>query len=235
MAICIGITCNYLAPENRLSGAYVRAVAKSGAVPLLLPVTATPRHWRVYLEMVDGLVLSGGGDVDAFCYGREAIPAQGQVQPERDRMEIYLARRALTDGLPVLGICRGAQVLNISAGGTLFQDLQGIAALQHNQRAPGSYPIHTVLVRRPSLLYRLVGQERIRVNSFHHQAIHHTGAGLHVSAEASDGVIEAVEASGHPFALGVQWHPEWQLVRQGAAVKIFTALKEAAGKSRKKR
>lgn len=235
MPVYIGITCNCRASENRLSKAYVRAVSQSGAVPLLLPVTAAPRHWRAYLEMVDGLVFSGGGDVDAFCYGQEAIPAQGQVQPERDSMEIYLARRALADGLPVLGICRGAQVLNISAGGTLYQDLQGVAALQHNQRAPCSYPIHTVLVRRPSLLHHLVGQERIRVNSFHHQAIHLTGVGLHVSAEASDGVIEAVEAAGHPFALGVQWHPEWQPGRQSASAKIFTALKEAAGKSRKRR
>jgi putative glutamine amidotransferase len=150
-------------------------------------------------------------------------------------MEIYLARRALRDGLPVLGICRGAQVLNISAGGTLYQDLRGVAALQHNQRAPRAYSIHNVFVRRPSLLYRLVGQERIRVNSFHHQAIRHAGEGLRVSAEAADGVIEAVESAGHPFALGVQWHPEWQTAERGEAVKIFTALKEAAEKRRKRR
>jgi putative glutamine amidotransferase len=235
MAVCIGITCDCTASQNRLSKAYVRAVANSGAVPLLLPVTAAPKLWRAYLETVDGLLLSGGGDVDAFWFGREAEPAQGKVQPERDRMEICLARRALRDGLPVLGICRGAQVLNISAGGTLYQDLQGVAALQHDQRAPRSYSIHTVLVRRPSLLYSLVGQETIRVNSFHHQAIHLAGKGLRVSAEASDGVIEAVEADGHPFALGVQWHPEWQTTARGVAVKIFTALKEAAEKSRKRR
>jgi len=233
--VCVGITCNCTSSENRLSKAYVRAVEQSGAVPLLLPVTAAPRLWRVYLKLVDGLLLSGGGDVDAFHYGQEAMPAQGTVQPERDRMEIYLARRALKDGLPVLGICRGAQLLNISAGGTLYQDLQGVAALQHSQRAPRSYAIHPVLVRRPSLLHRLLGQERIRVNSFHHQAIHLTGAGLCVSAEAPDGVIEAVEATGHPFALGVQWHPEWQAAQRNEAVKIFTALKEAAEKSRKRR
>lgn len=235
MTVYIGITCDSTAAENRLSNAYVRSVANSGAVPLLLPVTAAPKFWRACLSKVDGLVLSGGGDVDAVHYGQEAMPAQGQVRPERDRMELYLARRALLDGLPVLGICRGAQVLNISAGGTLYQDLQGVATLQHNQRAPRSYSIHNVIVRRPSLLFRLVGQERIRVNSFHHQAIHLTGDGLRVSAEAPDGVIEAVEAVGHPFALGVQWHPEWQTAERGEAVKIFTALKEAAEKRRKRR
>lgn len=233
MATCIGITCDFASFENKLSAAYTQAVAASGAVPLLIPLTASSKHWRTYLALLDGLILSGGGDPDAFHYGQEALPGQGWVQPKRDTMEIFLARCALTEGVPILGICRGAQLLNISAGGTLHQDLRGIATLQHSQRAPRSYPIHSVRIAQPSLLYRLIRREKIRVNSFHHQAVHLPGNGLSVSAEAADGVVEAVEAVDHPFALGVQWHPEWLIGRQDEAVKIFTALKEAAEKRRK--
>jgi putative glutamine amidotransferase len=228
LPVRIGITCNLSGFENRLSAAYVRAVAKAGAVPLLLPVTVPARCWEQMLQCIDGLLLSGGGDPDARHFGAEASPSQGSVQPWRDSMELYMARQALKSGLPLLGICRGAQVLNIAAGGTLHQDLAGIALVQHDQKAPRNYPIHQVRIMRSSLLYGLIRRETVLVNSFHHQAVKMPGKGVHVSAYAKDSVIEAIELPGHPFALGVQWHPEWLAGQHGHARVLFTALACAA-------
>lgn len=233
LTVRVGITCNRVGSENRLSQAYVGAVAKTGAVPLLIPVCGTPRLWRKTAEAADALLLSGGGDPDAVHYGEEAMPAQGYVQPERDGMEIYLARYALQTGMPVLGICRGAQIMAIAAGGKLWQDLAGIEKIQHDQRAPRNYPIHRVTVREGSLLFRITGKKVLRVNSLHHQAIRFPGRGMSVSAAAADGIIEAVEMPGHPFALGVQWHPEWLCRKFSHAAALFAALYRAA-KQRKK-
>lgn len=229
----IGITCNIAGYENRLSVAYVRAVSLAGGTPYLLPVTVSPPQWEEMLRSIDGLVLSGGGDPDACHFGEEAAPAQGQVQPRRDRMELFLARKALQENLPVLGICRGAQVLNIAAGGTLHQDLAGVARVQHDQKAPRNYPIHRVHIERPSLLFRIIRREAVRVNSFHHQAVKRPGAGLWVCARAGDGVAEAVEFPAHRFALGVQWHPEWLTPGYSHAGRLFTALCRAAAKKAK--
>jgi putative glutamine amidotransferase len=223
----IGITCNLKENENTLNTAYVRAVVSTGAIPLLLPVCARQYFWHEMLGTLDGLVLSGGGDPDAYLYGEDASPAQGEVQPQRDAMELYLARRALQDGIPLLGICRGAQMMAVAAGGTLHQDLSGVEQVQHDQLAPRSYPIHRIKIRQGSVLYRVVGREQIRVNSLHHQAVKRPGT-LTVSAVAPDGVTEAVEMPGHPFALGVQWHPEWLTSRHVHARLLFAALRDAA-------
>ncbi|MBS4032077.1 MAG: gamma-glutamyl-gamma-aminobutyrate hydrolase family protein [Clostridiales bacterium] len=234
VSILIGITCNFHNFENRLSAAYVRAISCTGAVPLLFPVTPHPYSWEQMLQTVDGLLLTGGGDPDAVHFGEEALPAQGEVQPNRDEMELFLARRTLALGIPVLGICRGVQLLNIAAGGTLHQDLAGTARVQHDQKAPRSYPIHRVSVKRPSLLYHIVQQERFRVNSMHHQAVKSPGAGAVISAVADDGVVEAVEFPHHPFALGVQWHPEWLTKQATHAQKLFAAFCAVAGKCQNK-
>ncbi len=235
MIVRIGITCNVVGFENRLSSAYVRAVAESGAVPLLLPVTVSKSCWRQMLKEVDGLLLSGGGDPDARRFGEEALPSQGAVQPWRDSMELFMARESLQNGMPLLGICRGAQVLNIAAGGTLHQDLSGIAGVQHDQRAPRNYPIHQVRIMRDSLLYSIVQCERLLVNSFHHQAVRSAGKFMRVSAQAKDRVVEAVEVMDHPFALGVQWHPEWLTGQYLHARALFAALARAAAKEKTKK
>jgi putative glutamine amidotransferase len=207
--------------------AYVRAVARTGAIPVLLPAWGSRYLWQEMLRGVDGLLLSGGGDPDAALFGEDPLPGQGEVQPQRDAMEIHLARCALQEGMPLLGICRGAQVMSIAAGGTLHQDLQGIQKVQHDQRAPRSHPIHRVWIRRQSLLHRLTRQDQLRVNSLHHQAVKAPGR-LHICAVAPDGVTEAVEMPGHPFALGVQWHPEWLEARHSHARVLFAALRDAA-------
>ncbi|MBT9141315.1 MAG: Gamma-glutamyl-gamma-aminobutyrate hydrolase PuuD [Dehalococcoidia bacterium] len=229
----IGITCNLKNNESRLSSAYVRAVANTGAVPFLLPVCGSRYQWQEMLNGIDGLLLSGGGDPDAWLYGEDALPGQGYVQPERDAMELYLARRSLDKRIPLLGICRGAQIMAVAAGGTLHLDGAGVQKIQHQQRAPRSYPIHKVKVRRSSLLRRILQTTEIRVNSLHHQAVKQPGRFV-VSAVAPDGVTEGIELPGHLFALGVQWHPEWLAddYRHGQA--IFEALLVAAQKKRKK-
>jgi putative glutamine amidotransferase len=229
----IGISCNLKNNENRLSSAYVRAVANTGAVPFLLPVCANRHHWQEMLNGIDGLLLSGGGDPDAWLYGEDALPGQGYVQPERDAMELYLARRSLAKGIPLLGICRGAQIMAVAAGGTLHQDLAGVQKIQHQQRAPRTYPIHKVKVRRSSLLLWILQADEIRVNSLHHQAVKLPGRFV-VSAVAPDGIAEGIELPGHPFALGVQWHPEWLADDHRHGQALFEALR-AAAKIKKKR
>ena len=230
MAI-IGITCNLREFENSLSVAYVQAVARSHAVPLLLPVCSGTGLWMQFLQAIDGLLLSGGGDPDAFLFGEEAAPGQGQVQPGRDKMELFLARHALAAGMPVLGICRGAQIMAVAAGGSLHQDLAGIEQVQHDQKAPKTYPIHGISVKKHTRLSSVVGAGEIRVNSMHHQAVKHPGS-LRISAVAADGVIEAVEHAAHPFALGVQWHPEWLEKKQAHARALFSAFCAAADATR---
>ncbi|MBS4007611.1 MAG: gamma-glutamyl-gamma-aminobutyrate hydrolase family protein [Clostridium sp.] len=233
MSLRIGITCNLSKNENRLSSAYVRAVVRTGALPFLLPVGGNQCQWQEMLNGIDGLLLSGGGDLDARFYGEDALPGQGYVQPERDAMELFLARCALDKGIPLLGICRGAQIMAVAAGGTLHQDLAGVQKIQHQQRAPSTYPIHRIKMRRSSLLRRILQAEEIRVNSMHHQAVKQPGRFV-VSAVAPDGVTEGIELPGHPFALGVQWHPECLAddCRHGRA--LFKALQVAAQIKKKK-
>ncbi|MCR3921702.1 MAG: gamma-glutamyl-gamma-aminobutyrate hydrolase family protein [Firmicutes bacterium] len=223
----IGITCNRVGYENRLSMAYVRAVAHTGAVPLLLPVCANMSTWKQFTETVDAILLSGGSDPDAQHYGEEATPQQGHVLPDRDSMELYLARYALRNDLPILGICRGAQIMAVAAGGSLHQDITEVQHLQHDQKAPRAYPIHHVTVEKTSMLHQITKQEIIRVNSLHHQAIRNPGPTMSVCAVANDGIIEAVEVPTHPFALGVQWHPEWLWRQYAHAASLFFALQAA--------
>ena len=231
MAVLVGITCNRVGYENRLSLAYVHAILQAGGMPFLLPVCRAEHVLRRQAARLDALLLSGGGDPDAQLYGEEAHPGQGTVQPDRDAMELFLARFAFAHGLPVLGICRGAQIMAVAAGGKLLQDLKGVERVQHDQRAPRSHPIHSVMVRKNTLLYHITGRRRLRVNSMHHQAVRLPGR-LTVAAVAADGVIEAVELPGHPFALGVQWHPEWLVRTERHALPLFQAFCAAAGKCR---
>ena len=225
----IGITCNRKDSDQTVSMAYVRAVARAGAVPLLLPVYPNPHLWRPMLQSVDGLLLSGGGDPDARHFGEEAKPTQGEVQPDRDRMELFLAKTAMEEKIPVLGICRGAQVMTIAAGGTLHQDIADFQRVQHDQRAPKTNPIHRVTVAKESLLFQVIQKETILVNSMHHQAVKSAGM-LQISAVAADDITEAVELPNHPFALGIQWHPEWLSGQFPHARALFIALAKASCK-----
>ncbi|MCL6635646.1 MAG: gamma-glutamyl-gamma-aminobutyrate hydrolase family protein [Peptococcaceae bacterium] len=227
----IGITCSGDMDGSRLclNRQYAAAVAEAGGLPLLLSEAAGLE--ADFIERLDGLLLSGGGDVDPFLFGEEPLPATGEISPRRDTFEIELTRLALAAGLPLLGICRGIQVLNIAAGGTICQDISQIAGspLKHAQQAPRWYPTHGLELLPGSLLAGMLGGAGIRVNSFHHQAVARVAGGFKVAARAPDGVIEGLEAE-KGFAVGVQFHPEDLWERDRRFLNIFKSLVAAAAR-----
>jgi putative glutamine amidotransferase len=195
---------------------YVTSVEQTGARARVLDVSESPRK---LLAEIDGLLLTGGGDVDPVFYREERHPLTHDAEPGRDEFELDLARRAMAADLPMLAICRGAQVLNVAAGGTLVQDIPSAVAsdLTHSVAEPKNVECHDIRVESGSKLAQALGPRvdaacSCRVNSRHHQSVGRPGQGLVVSARAADGVIEAVEAPSKRFCIGVQWHPEnfWQ-------------------------
>ncbi|HWQ77112.1 MAG TPA: gamma-glutamyl-gamma-aminobutyrate hydrolase family protein, partial [Syntrophomonas sp.] len=220
----IGITCNYDQSGGLfcLRDYYTYAVSEAGGMSLLLPAVCDLELCPHYLEVCDGVLLSGGGDVDPFWFGQDADMELGEINPARDAFEIRLAQLALSRGKPALGICRGCQIMNIAAGGTLVQDIK--SSRLHEQIAPRDYPIHDILIEEGSRLNRIMGTDRIRVNSFHHQAIDVPGENMAISAWATDGIVEAIESRDKPFYLGVQWHPE--CMRDHYSHNLFAALVE---------
>ncbi len=253
------VTCGEQEDRFVLARACADALAKAGALPLILPPVAPGtgrpalllaesrgvgggpeavgevlgRAAGAALEGADGLVLSGGFDIDPRLFGEEPLPGLGRLEPDRDVWEVALVRAALGRDLPLLAICRGMQLLNVAMGGDMYQDLasQRPGSAKHFQEAPGWWPSHAVRVEPGSRLASLLGCEgpptagsgggagaatdppgsggfTLTVNSLHHQAIRGPGHGLRVVATAPDGVAEAVESPDHRFVLGVQWHPE---------------------------
>lgn len=225
----IGITCSEETDGHRLysNRGYAGAVAQAGGLPLLLPAFGGLE--ADFLKKLDGILLSGGGDVDPFLFGEEPLPATREISPRRDAFEIELTRQALGAGIPVLGICRGSQVLNIAAGGTICQDISLVvqAPLKHSQQAPRWYPTHGLELLPGSLLARALGENSIRVNSFHHQAVDRVAGGFKVAARSPDGIIEGLEAE-NGYAVGVQFHPEDMWEQDRSFLNIFKSLVEAA-------
>jgi putative glutamine amidotransferase len=200
---------------------YLRAIEAAGGMPVVLPPLGDP---TALLDRLDGVCLSGGPDLDPDAYGAtERHVELGPTEPSLDAFELALARAADERGLPILGICRGAQALNVARGGTLHQHIPG-----HRQTAPASATTHRVVVDETSLLAAVVGRRPLRVNSFHHQAAERLGRGLRAVAHAADGTIEGIEAPGRGFLLGVQWHAEG-LVGLARHRALFEALVDAAG------
>ncbi len=201
---------NYRLPLVSLSSPYIRAVENPGGVAVLV----TPAHKREsigrLLDIVQGVMLSGGEDVDPARYGQLPHPELGSVSRARDEMEFAVLEGALARELPVLAVCRGIQVLNVAFGGTLFQDLPSLrpGELVHQQDAGINDRWHEANVETNSRLGKIFGTEELFINSFHHQGVDELGRGLVATTWAEDGLIEGVEATGHPWVLGVQWHPE---------------------------
>jgi putative glutamine amidotransferase len=206
--------------EMALGMTYLRAIDAAGGMPVVLPPLGDPEP---YLDRLDGICLSGGPDLDPGAYGAtERHPELGPTEPGLDAFELVLARAADERGLPLLAICRGAQALNVARGGTLHQHLPG-----HRQTEPATATTHSVHVEAESRLAQLVGTDVLRVNSFHHQAVRRLGSGLRAVAHAADGTVEAIEAPGPRFVVGVQWHAEG-LVGQPRHSVLFDALVEAS-------
>jgi putative glutamine amidotransferase len=215
-------------PEMALGMAYMRALEGSGALPVVIPPMESDAI-EPLCERFHGICLSGGPDIDPIAYREQAHPKLGPTWEELDRLELELARRADATGVPLLGICRGAQTINVARGGTLYQHLPATeaAGVEHRQSAPGESVSHPVEIEPGTRLAGIVGTAPLEVNSFHHQAVHELGRDLIVSARSSDGVVEAIEATDHPFLIGVQWHAEFLVGREPEA-SLFAAFVEAA-------
>jgi putative glutamine amidotransferase len=206
--------------EMALGMTYLRAIEAAGGMPVVLPPLGDPVK---YLDRLDGICLSGGPDLDPGVYGApDRHPELGPTEPDLDAFELALARAADERGLPLLGICRGAQALNVARGGTLHQHLPG-----HRQTEPATATTHSVHIEPGTRLADLLGTDVLRVNSFHHQAVARLGRGLRAVAHAADGTVEAVEAPGTRFVVAVQWHVEG-LVAAPRHFALFEALVAAA-------
>ena len=208
---------------------YLDSVARSGALPVLLPLTDSEAAWEEMLRRIDGLLLIGGGDVEPGEYGEEKLALCGDTVPARDKMELYLCRQALHLGMPLLGVCRGLQVLNVALGGTLYQDIAaqyGNALIHPRHDAPKGL-VHGVRIIPGTRLHAVTGLDAFCVNSRHHQGIKALGQGLSACAIAPDGLIEGIELPGKSFVMAVQWHPESLSAFRPEAQALFNAFTEA--------
>ncbi|MCW3055461.1 MAG: putative glutamine amidotransferase [Chthonomonadales bacterium] len=200
-------------PKQYLNRAYVWAVESAGGIPIMLPVTRDPEAIGRYLGLLDGLLISGGVDVDPACFGEAPHPKLGTVDDDRDTTELPLIREALAQDTPVFAICRGIQSLNVALGGSLYQDIpsQKPSDIHHQQsdlKIPRNQTSHAIHIVPDSRLHHIVGQSEMQTNSFHHQALKKVSDGLIVTAYAPDDIIEAAESPTHRYVVAVQFHPE---------------------------
>jgi putative glutamine amidotransferase len=229
----VGVTCSTTIHEERdlvaLEEVYAQAVSRAGGLPFVLP-TLEPSDAAEILTSLDGLILAGGGDVDPALYGAPAHDEIGGVDVRRDRYEIALVHAAARLGIPVLGICRGLQVINVARGGTLMQHVPAVTGENHRITDRAKEPVHPVTVVAGTLLEEILGATAVEVNSLHHQAVDALGDGLVIAARAHDLTVEGISAaSPTERVVGVQWHPEL-LLRTPAGAELFDWLVEEAGR-----
>jgi len=218
-------------PITALQHAYINAITMSGGLPILIPDILPENDLMDLYARFKGILFTGGGDVSLKYFSGSDHPRIGEVDEERDTAEMALMRSAVNDGKPVLGICRGAQVMNVAMGGTLYthipDQLQG--ALDHDY--PGDLRqvlVHPVNVDESAKAAEIFGETLLNVNSLHHQGLMDIAPGLRVAGHAPDGLVEVVEIPDHPFAMAVQWHPEW-LTDQPAMQRLFKSFVDASG------
>ncbi|WP_311487451.1 gamma-glutamyl-gamma-aminobutyrate hydrolase family protein [uncultured Helcococcus sp.] len=238
----IGISASILIDNGDFAGYrriyvnedYADAVIKAGATPLVLSINDEDSVIDEYINIIDGLILSGGHDVDPRNYEENPNPKLGQVLPERDSFDLKLLKKAKEKNIPILGICRGFQLINVSYGGSLWQDLSysDKEYIKHNQVYGPDVTTHTIKVEEDTKLHKIVNKDTLSVNSFHHQIIKDLGQGLKLSAQAPDGVVEAFEDPNYRFLLGVQFHPEMLHRVKDEMQNIFNELVKEAIKKR---
>jgi putative glutamine amidotransferase len=214
-----------------MSRPYITALDAAGAAPVLLPLALGLDTLRTLFDRMDGLFMAGGGDLNPACYRAATGEKVEGIDELRDETELILTRWALESGKPLLGVCRGVQTLNVALGGTLIQDIptECPESIRHQYfpEKPRNWVAHDISTLPGTRLAQILG-EKGRVNSFHHQAIEHVANGLQVAAVAPDGVIEAVEAPGNQFVVGVQWHPESLIDTDQNMLALFEAFIRAA-------
>jgi len=233
----IGLSVNYIESKSCLADAYIQAVIKAGGIPVMIPFTNNKTVLENIISHIDGLILSGGGDVYSPLFGETLHPTVTDYNIDKDQYDITLAHLATERQIPVLGICRGHQVINIAFGGTLIQDIPSQvpdSKIVHNQAEARDVGTHSVRINPESKLYQIVKQQDLPVNSFHHQAVKAVAPGFGAVAFSGDGIVEAIESEEDKSILGVQWHPE-TMAAAGNAVMIdtFKHLVSEAGLYRK--
>jgi putative glutamine amidotransferase len=238
----IGITPDVAATGDNaeplivLQERYARAIQQAGAVPLVLPIASAPATLRRIVKSLDGIVVSGGNfDIHPKYYGERATERLGNIREERTEFELELISLALKRDMPLLGVCGGAQAINVALGGSLYQDIksQVAGAAEHEQGHLKDRGGHAVKIIPGTKLRRIVGRDSLEVNTTHHQSVKKLGKGLIVNAAAADGVVEGLESQGHAFVLGVQWHPEFLVHRDNEQRKIFSAFVAACKSDRR--
>lgn len=210
---------------------YIRGVRAAGGLPVAIPLLLEETELHELFARLDGLLLSGGGDIDPAIFGQPRHRATHSVNDERDRAELALARWALEEDKPVLAICRGIQVVNVAAGGTLIQDIPtqipGAIVHRYSDDTPRDFVAHTVHVEEGTRLAGILGATEVPVNSWHHQSCDEPGRGIVYTAWSPDGVVEGTEVLAHRFAVCVQWHPEEMFHNRPDMLALFRALVRA--------
>lgn len=201
---------------------YINAVIKAGGNPVILPIIKDDDMLMRLIEGIDGLLITGGADINPLVYGEEPIPEQGVFYSERDNNDIRAIKIAYKMGIPIFGICRGVQILNVAFGGTLYQEvkLAGDNILKHSNQTSWEVPVHSVKIYESTKLFEILGGE-VLVNSYHHQAVKKAAQGFKVSAIAKDGIIEGIEMQSDNFVAGVQWHPEFMVDSSQKMLDLF--------------
>jgi len=214
-----------------VSNNYVKSIRMAGGLPVLLPVCEDQDAVEDYIKGLDGLLLTGGEDISPLVYGENPIKEVNYFSHARDSFEMALFKCALDKKVPVLGICRGMQIMNTSLGGSLYQDIfcQVKNSLGHfPEQLPVDELFHTVKIDKKSRLHKIFSEEEIKVNSYHHQSVKKVADSFNVTALSTDGIIEAIEHKNENFAIAVQWHPEDLTIKHKEFIKLFKALIDAS-------
>ena len=232
----IGLTTEVVGGDHlELRSTFIYSISKLGGIPLLLPKVEKEDVIMGQLEHIDALFLTGGSDIDPSTYDENPHPKLEKVEAGRDKYELELIHLAMEKNIPILGVCRGSQLLNSVAGGTMYQDLDSEyddTLIQHRQPSARDFLNHKIEVMEGTKLHDIVGTTEMSVNSFHHQANHEIGPSFEVSAVAPDGVIEAIESKEHDFVMGLQFHPEDAFEFDESSRKIMEAFINAAKNGR---
>ncbi len=216
---------------EKVNKANLNAIAYNGGIPIMLPITDNEEIIDRYVEMVDGIFFTGGNDINPLIFGEEPIRELGEIEFDRDEFEIKLYKKAAAANMPILGICRGMQLINVAAGGTLYQDIYTQRSGTNNHSPSlnfGGYEHHSISIRDNTKLFEILNTNEIKTNSYHHQAVKDIAEGFVATAFAKDGIVEGIESTNFNFVVGVQWHPEVMYEKYPVYSSLFKELIEAA-------